>query len=509
MFLPESATARVRCLLDDQLLDPALLRFSLRSMTSPLRIAVIGGGITGLAAAHRLMELNQANSPSERPLQITLFEAGPRLGGLIATQQIAGYTLELGPDSFITNKPWAVKLCQRIGLESQLIPTDSKFRRSLVLRNGKPEVVPEGFQLMTPAQAWPVLTSPIFSWWGKLRMGCEYFLPRKRPGTGSVADDESLASFVRRRFGQEALERLVQPLVGGIYTSDPEKLSLRATLPRFLDMERDHGSLIRASRKAARTAGRSEHASGARYGLFATPEGGTGQIVQRLAERLDGAVALLLNTTVTGLEPNAAGGFTLQLNGSSGGLPPQQFDRVIMTLPTHKIADLVGPLSTEWAAALREIEYASTSIVVSGYRLADIQHPLDAFGLVIPAIEKRRVLAVSFTSRKFPNRAPEGCAQLRTFVGGAMQPELFQLSDAETKQLVREELRDLLGVTAEPDFEVLARYPRSMPQYHVGHLQRVARIREIGQTWPGIALVGIPDSIHSGELAAEQILAQS
>ncbi len=466
-------------------------------MTAPLRIAIVGGGITGLAAAHRLLEL-QAASPSA----VALYEAGPRLGGVVGTQQIDGYTLELGPDSFITNKPWAVGLCKRLGIEDRLIPTDARYRRSLVLRRGRPVEVPEGFQLMTPAQVWPVLSSPIFSWWGKLRMGWEYFLPAKHE-----VKDESLASFVRRRFGQQVLDRLVQPLVGGIYTSDPEKLSLRATLPRFLEMEQRHGSLIRASRSAAKTANANEHASGARYGLFATLAGGTQELIQVLADRVSREVQVNFNSPVIGLQPVESGGYLLTVQGQ----PPQTFDRVILTLPTYRVADLVQPFAAEWSRALREIEYASTTIVVSGHRLADVKHPLDAFGLVIPAVEHRRILAVSFTSRKFPNRAPEGHVQLRTFVGGAMQPEYFGISDEETKQLVRDELRDLLGVTGTPDFEVVARYPRSMPQYHVGHIERVKRIRELGAQFPGLGLagssydgVGLPDSIHSGEAAAEQ-----
>lgn len=452
--------------------------------------------MTGLAAAHRLLELQ-----ASRPTEVTLFEASPRLGGLVGTQHIGGYTLELGPDSFITNKPWAVDLCRRLGLEGRLVPTDARYRRSLVLRRGRPVEVPEGFQLMTPAKVWPVLTSPIFSWWGKLRMGWEYFLPAKLD-----VDDESLASFVRRRFGQEVLERLVQPLVGGIYTSDPEKLSLKATLPRFLEMERKYGSLIRASRQMAKTASRDEQASGARYGLFATLAGGTSELIQALADRVAQTAKVITNAPVTQLTPLSAGGYSLSAEGQDAAT----FDRVILTLPTFRIAELVESFASDWAQALREIEYASTTIVVSGHRLSDIKHPLDAFGLVIPAIERRRILAVSFTSRKFPNRAPEGHVQLRTFVGGAMQPEYFQLSDDDTKQLVREELRDLLGVTGTPDFEVVARYPRSMPQYHVGHIARVARIREMGAKYPGLMLagsaydgVGLPDSIHSGEFAAE------
>lgn len=466
-------------------------------MKSPLRIAIVGGGITGLAAAHRLQELGGAS-----PAAVSLFEAGQRLGGVVGTQQFGDYTLELGPDSFITNKPWAVGLCRRLGIEDRLIPTDARYRRSLVLRRGRPVAVPEGFQLMTPGRAWPILTSPIFSWWGKLRMGYEYFIPAK-----PEVEDESLASFVRRRFGQEALDRLVQPLVGGIYTSDPEKLSLRATLPRFLEMERQYGSLIRASRSAAKTADANEQASGARYGLFATLAGGTQELIQALADRVSQCVQINVSSPVTSLLPFGSGGYRLTVRDQ----PSQIFDRVILTVPTYRVADLVQPFAEHWSQALRQIEYASTTIVVSGHRLSDVRHPLEAFGLVIPATEHRRILAVSFTSRKFPHRAPAGHVQLRTFVGGALQPEYFGISDEDTKQLVREELRDLLGVRGTPDFEVVARYPRSMPQYHVGHLKRVGRIRELAERFPGLHLagssydgVGLPDSIHSGEMAAEQ-----
>ncbi|HEY2251565.1 MAG TPA: protoporphyrinogen oxidase, partial [Planctomycetaceae bacterium] len=205
------------------------------------RVAVIGGGLSGLAAAHRLEELCTQNG---QPLELVVFEAGQGLGGLVGTRAIGEYRVELGADSFITNKPWAVDLCRRLGIEDRLIPTDARYRRSLVLRNGKPLPVPDGFQLLSPVDVGAVMRSPIFSWPGKLRMAMEYLVPR-----GGSEADESLAHFVRRRFGNEALERLVQPLVGGIYTSDPEKLSLRATMPRFLEMERVHGSLIRALKR--------------------------------------------------------------------------------------------------------------------------------------------------------------------------------------------------------------------------------------------------------------------
>ncbi|HEY3966883.1 MAG TPA: protoporphyrinogen oxidase [Planctomycetaceae bacterium] len=468
------------------------------------RVAIVGGGLAGLAAVHRLHELC---AREQRPHEFVLFEAGSRLGGIVGTRSIDGYRVELGADSFITNKPWGVDLCRRLGIDGRLIPTNAQYRRSLVLRNGTPVPVPDGFQLLAPVSIGAVLGSPIFSWPGKLRMACEYFVPRSKSN-----GDESLAAFVRRRLGQEALERLVQPLVGGIYTSDPEKLSLRATMPRFLEMEQAHGSLIRALRwqqQAGR--GNDATASGARYGLFTTPAGGISELVDALAVKVTEQAEVRCETEVQGLARAPDGrGFIVSLAGEK----LESFDAVVLAVPAFRAARLITGFASSAGDKLSSIEYASTAVVVSGHKLADIRHPLEAFGLVVPAIEKRGILAVSFTSRKFPGRAPDGCVQLRTFVGGAMQPELMELTDEEIMALVRQELEDILGVTWKPDFAIVARWMRSMPQYHVGHLDLIASIeRELSGT-PNLALaghayngVGIPDTIHSGEVAAERVFA--
>lgn len=487
----------------------------------PLRIAVIGGGFSGLAAAHRLTELTgrPASPPVHRPVDVVLFEAAEHSGGVTGTVREDDWLIETGADSFITNKPQAVDLCRRLGIEDQLIPTDDRFRRSLVLRKGRPLPVPEGFMLMAPARIGPILRTRVLSPWGKLRMGLEYLLPR-----GATGSDESLAAFVRRRFGREVFERLVQPLVGGIYTADPELLSLRATLPRFLDMEQQHGSLIRATLRqqaarnsAGRRTSREDSAgSGARYGLFATPAGGVSSISRALTDRLRETAELRFACRVTGLQRPASStehDTSWELELSTGSR--EQFDAVLLALPAWQAARLVDGASPELASQLEQIPYASSAIVVTGHRLADIQHPLDAFGLVIPAIEHRRVLAVSFASRKFPGRAPEGHVLLRTFVGGALQPELLQHSDDELSRLVAEELHALLGVAGPPILQHIARYQQAMPQYHVGHVEKVARIMSLADALPGLALagnaytgVGIPDCIGSGERAAEQLLSR-
>jgi protoporphyrinogen/coproporphyrinogen III oxidase len=471
--------------------------------SAPVRIAVVGGGLSGLAAAHRVCELAAA---SGRDLELTVFEAGSRWGGVVGTRRIGEYLVELGADMFITNKPAGVELCRRLGIDGQLISTENKFRKSLVLSRGKPVEVPDGFLLLAPHKIWPILKSPIFSWRGKLRMGWERFVPRKVNGR----EDESLASFVRRRFGAELLDRLVQPLVGGIYTADPEKLSLQATLPRFLEMERVHGSLIKAGRLEARRKRAGDAAeSGARYGLFVSFPEGLQTLVDALVEKLQAPARLRLNAAVVSVARDDRRWMLELANGTH-----EEFDGVLSALPAYRTAELCTRFAPDLAEELRQIEYASSAVVVSGYRLDEIEHPLDSFGLVIPAIERRGVLAVSFTSRKFPGRAPEGKVILRTFVGGALQPEKLELSEAQLLQLVREELRELLGVRGQPDFEVLARYERAMPQYHVGHPQRVKRLEQLAARQPGFAFsgnayhgVGVPDTIASGEAAAERLFA--
>ncbi|MFM8287816.1 MAG: protoporphyrinogen oxidase, partial [Planctomycetaceae bacterium] len=350
----------------------------------------------------------------------------------------------------------------------------------------------------------PVWKSPLFSPWGKLRIALELFVPKTR----HPESDESLASFVRRRLGQEALDRLVQPLVGGIYTSDPEKLSVRATLQRFQEMEQQSGSLIRALAKAATTrAPGHAPATGARYGLFATPRLGVGQLVEVLATQVEREAQIHRGVGVTQLR-RLPQGFELETTAGTQA----QYDAVVLAVPAHRAAELLRREQPAVASELAQIEYASTAIVVTGHRLSDVTHPLDAFGLVIPAKERRKILAVSFTSRKFALRAPEGSVQLRTFVGGAMQPELMERSDEALLAMVRDELTDLLGIRWQPEVTHIARWNRSMPQYHVGHMERAARIEAALANEPHLALagnalhgVGLPDTISSGEAAAEKV----
>lgn len=485
------------------------------SQLAPRRLAVVGGGISGLAAAHRAIERAPAGT-----LEVVLLEAGDRLGGVISTRRHDGFLVEEGPDSFITEKPAGIDLCRRIGLGDDLLPTNDRFRRTLIVRDGRLLPLPDGFQLLGPTRLLPFALSPVLSIRGRLAAAKDLVLPRGGPAPGG---DESLASFVRRRLGNEVLERLAQPLAGGIYTADPETLSLASTMPRFLALEREHRSLIVGLRSQARRAGAAEAASGARFGLFMTLRHGMSTLVDALAARLP-AGAVRLRTRVTGLtaldprrEPVRRGsaphrGRPAWRVALAGG-ESLDADAVVVALPAPLAAALVAESDAELAAELSSIAYASSVVVSLAYRRAEVAHALDAFGFVVPAVERRRIIAGSFSSVKYPGRAPDGSVLLRVFVGGALQPDLVTLDDDAVLRLARDELRDLIGVSAEPGLVSIARWPGAMPQYRVGHAQRIAGIERRAAMLPGLALagnafhgVGLADCVRSGEEAADALL---
>ena len=455
------------------------------------RIVVVGGGITGLAAANRVREID----PS---VKVTLLEASDRLGGTIQTNHRDGFVLERGPDSFISEKPEALALAKRLGLESQIIQTNEAYRRSFIVRDGRLRAVPEGFQLLAPSRMWPFITSDIFTLAGKARMAADLFLPRKN--TNGV-NDESLASFVRRRLGEEALARMAQPMVGGIYTADPETLSLRATLPRFLDMEQKHRSLILAMLRQGRV--QKLGTSGARYSLFLSFDRGMQVLVDALT-RMNADV--VLNTRAQRLTYDQ--GWTVITDKGE----QLKADAVCLAVPAFIAASLVSDIDTRLADKLRAIKYASTATINFGYRRTAIKHPLNGFGFVVPIIEKRSLIACTFSSVKFAGRAPEDHVLLRAFAGGALQPEVFALDEATMATRVESDLRELLTIREDPRFIEVAKWERSMPQYEVGHLDRVDEIERLVKELPGLALAGnsyrgagIPDCIRSGEAAAEAL----
>ncbi|MFM7735762.1 MAG: protoporphyrinogen oxidase [Alphaproteobacteria bacterium] len=462
----------------------------------PKRVAVLGGGITGLAAAHRAHELGA---------EVVLLEASERLGGVIATEHQDGWVLELGPDSFVTDKPQAAELSRRMGLGDALLPTNDRFRRTLVVHDGRLEALPGAFQLLAPARLLPFLATPILSPLGKLAALRDLVAPRGGPPPGG---DESLASFVRRRLGSEVLDRIAQPMVGGIYTADPERLSLAATMPRFIELERRHRSLILGlMRNAAATP---SGTSGARFGLFVTLRDGLESLVDALARSLPkGAV----RTGARVVSVRRSGGrWTIEVEGGA----PETADAIVVALPAPRAAVVLREESDALAGELAGIPYASSAIVLLGWRRADVPHPLDAFGLVVPEVERRRIIAASFSSVKYDGRAPDDHVLVRVFLGGAMHPEAVAADDASMLAAARAELKDLLGITAEPVLARVGRWPESMPQYHVGHQGRVARIRALERGLPGLALagnaydgVGLSDCVRSAEAAVAAVLAEA
>ena len=467
------------------------------------RIVVIGAGLSGLTAAHRLFERTRS---FRTPPEVVVLDGRDRIGGAIWTDRVDGFTLEGGADSFITSKPQALDLCRTLGLEGQLIGTDDRHRRSFVVRKGRLMPVPEGFQLMAPQRLGPLLASPILSWRGKLRVLLDLALPARVDDS-----DESLASFVRRRLGREALERLVQPLVAGIYTADPRELSMAATMPQFPRMEREHGGLIRGGRQLRRAAkGDATGTSGARYGLFQTLAGGMDILPGALEAALPPGTVRLRDAVrrVSRAHPETPWRVE-RLDGA-----PLEAQAVVLAVEAHAAARLIDGENAALALDLRSIPYASSAIVQLAYPRDRIAHPLDGFGVVVPMIEGRQILAASFTSVKFPSRAPEGAVLVRVFVGGALQPDLAELGDDRLETIARGELADLIGASGAPLLCRVARHARAMPQYTLGHLERVASIRRRAEALPGLILagnalggVGVPDCIRVGREAADAALA--
>ncbi|MDE2181138.1 MAG: protoporphyrinogen oxidase, partial [candidate division NC10 bacterium] len=380
------------------------------------RIVVVGGGIAGLAAAHRLQERREQEG---LPCEVHVLEAAARPGGAVSTTHRDGFLLESGPDTIFTDKPWGLDLIRRLGLGEQIIGTSEAHRRTFVARGGALHPLPEGFALLGPTRPWPFLQSGLLSWRGKARAALDLVLPRGRP-----CDDESLASFVRRRFGQEFLDRLAQPMIGGIYGADPERLSLRATFPQFLQMEATHRSVIlglRRMRPAGRGAGHTS--SGPRYGLFVTLDNGLQDLVDALVKRLQ-AGTLQLGTAVDGIAHTEQGWVIRLGNGTS-----LQADGLILAIPAFEVARLTRNLDRDPTRQLEVIPYASSVTINLAYHRNVIGHPLDGFGFVVPACEGRTIIACSFSSVKFTHRAPAGYVLLRAFAGGALQPEPFTWDD--------------------------------------------------------------------------------
>ncbi len=466
-------------------------------------VVIIGGGIAGLSTAYYLQKEARA---AGLPLSYTLIERENRLGGKIRTEHVDGFVIEGGPDSFITQKPWGVQLVRELGLEDHLVGTNEAQRKVFVLHKGRLAPLPDGVMLIVPTKFMPFALSPLISPWGKLRMAMDLFIPPKRDG-----QDEALADFIRRRLGAEALDKIAEPLMSGIHNAEAERQSLLATFPRFRALEEQYGSLIRgmlAARRRARS--NTNPHNQRRLSAFVTLRDGMYELVEALVRALD-PNALLLGQQVEALhyEPSAEYPYRVRLADGQA----IHADAVVLAVPAFCAADLLASLAPELAAELRTIRYVSTGTISLAYRRSELSHPVDGFGFVIPKSERRQINACTWTSTKFSHRAPDGYVLLRVFFGGSRHPELVDLPDEELEALARAELRDIMGITAQPVLTRIYRWHRANPQYDVGHLDRVARIEAMCP--PGLHLtgsayrgVGIPDCTRQGQETATRLLAE-
>ncbi|MCG3141672.1 MAG: Protoporphyrinogen oxidase [Anaerolineae bacterium] len=468
------------------------------------RIIVVGGGIAGLSAAYYA----QKNIPDAH---ITLIESASQWGGKITTDRVAfddgQFIIEGGPDTFLASKPWGVALCKELGLDERLHGTNQNKKNTYVLNKGRLLPLPEGLAMMIPSDVPSILRSRLISWFGKTRMGLDFLLPAK-----SVNGDESLGSFVSRRLGREAYENLIEPLMSGIYAGDGDQLSLASTFPYLRDLETKHGSLARgALEMRKKSSGKAVQGS---RSAFLTPTTGLAEIVEALVEslRLKGA-SLRLNTRVTSINRNLDLGRRAKQRQWNVTLDTETLDveGIILATPAYISGQLLASFDPELGSTLQSIPYASTATVSLAYRLSDVPRDLDGYGYVIPRREGRKALACTWTSTKFPHRAPEGYALIRVFVGRAGQD--IPWDENELLELAKEELQLTLGITEAPLLSRVFMWDKAMPQYNLGHPEILKRIDTALEKHPGLVLagngyrgIGIPDCIHSGELAVEKIL---
>ncbi|HEY6939664.1 MAG TPA: protoporphyrinogen oxidase [Terriglobales bacterium] len=454
------------------------------------RIAIIGGGISGLSAAFYLEQQRRKGAP----LKYVLFEKTSRLGGSLQTEHVDGCLIEAGPDSFLTEKPWAADLCRELGIAGQLIGSNDSDRKTYILVKGRLVPIPDGLMFMVPTKILPVVFSRLFSLPAKLSMAREWFHP-PRPANG----DETVAALVERHYGPEMVDRLADPLLSGVYGGEASNLSVRAVLPRFAEMEAKHGSLGRGM-LAARKRMANSNAPG--RPLFTSLKDGMQQLVDTIMARLP-REALRTGSTVRALRLDGSS-WLVALDDSEG----ERFDSVILATPAPAAGALLAPVQAELARELSGIAYSSSVTLTLGYERRGLRLP-PGFGFLVPRSEGKRMLACTFVHNKFPHRAPKDRALVRCFLGGSRDEGILSWPEQQIELAVRTELRDILWLTAKPLFCRIYKWQGAMAQYGVGHLERLERIERLRQQLPGLALagngyrgIGVPDCIRSGKEAA-------
>ncbi|HLH17596.1 MAG TPA: protoporphyrinogen oxidase [Bryobacteraceae bacterium] len=450
---------------------------------------IVGGGISGLSTAYYLRKAG---------IGATIVESRPRLGGVIQTEHVEGCTIEAGPDSFLSAKPAALDLIRELGLAADVIGSNDRLRVTFVRRSGRLVPLPDGLMMMVPTKILPLVATPLLSVATKIRMGLELLrAPQPLPG------DQSVADFVREHYGQEAVDYLAEPLLSGIYGGDPAQLSVAAVLPRFVELARQYGSLTRGV-LASRAKARSNGAQSEPAPLFRTLKGGLGQLVDAVAAA---AKPEVIPARAESLE-RAPGGFRVRIAGQW-----IEAGHVVLACEAHNAAPLAAALDPRLGELLAAIPYSSSMTVAVGFDAADFPAPPVGFGFLVPRKERRRLVACTWVGTKFGHRVPPGKILARCFLGGMDDAGVLAESDDTVTAEVARELREIAGVTARPRFTRIFRWPRSMAQYTVGHLERVAEIEARVAAVPGLHLagnayqgIGIPDCIRMGKAAAEKIV---
>ncbi len=470
------------------------------------RVVIIGGGIAGLATAYSLCDL----APPGDGLEVIILESKKRAGGNIQTEKRGEFVIEGGPDCFLSEKPWAMALCKKLGLGDHLIPTNDRLRKTYVLSGGRLHELPEGVILMIPTKIMPLALSRLISTRGKLRMLLEVLIPKKKDDS-----DESLGSFVRRRLGAEVLDKIAEPLVAGIHAADPDTMSVRASFPKFVQLEEQYGSLIRGMVKRMaqfkkRPSATNPWGDRKKITMFVTLRDGMSELIDTLVSVIkDKGAEIRTDTTVKGLNKEKDGKYRVIINKDEAIIA----DAVVIAAPAHAASRLTRGLDKELAAKLGEIPFSSTATVTMAFKKTDLAGPLRGFGFVVPRSEGRGIMASTWSSVKFEGRAPEGSVLIRCFVGGAKGGKLLDLNNTEMTAMVRRELKDIMGIEAKPLFTRIYRWKNAMPQYIIGHEERVRDIEDKTARHKGLFLtgssyhgIGIPDSIHGGEITAKKIL---
>jgi oxygen-dependent protoporphyrinogen oxidase len=482
------------------------------------RIIIIGGGVAGLGAAYKV-----TRAASEgHDIEFVLVEKDKRLGGKIQTEIVPDpeekgrFIVDGGPDCFLTEKPACHRIAKLMGIFDDELPTDDSRRRTWILSRGKLHQMPDGVMMFAPTKFVPFATTGLFSWPGKIRMGMDLFIPPKKMAPGEF-NDETLENFVVRRMGRECLDRLAEPLVGGVHASDPKQMSLAATFPRLLEMEQNYGSLLKAFIAVRRKVEEMRHKYPPKPGekprtFFTSFAKGMQQLTDSMANAA-GRKGMRIGVSVNSLQRTSDHSWSASLSDGSS----IDGDAVIVATESWTAEPLLRPLDKAIADALAAIPTSSSATISIAFHENEVGFDLNAFGVLCPLVEGRALMAATYSSTKWPGRAPKGKVLLRGFVGGPHNQEILKRSDEELVKIVIEELNHVLGLNpfAKPLFSRVFRWHLGMPQYTLGHLDRITLIEDRSSKTPGLALaggsyrgVGVPNCIESGERAVSKILGE-